>query len=66
MQLKTETYLNAKLSDICIGTSAAPTYLPPHQFQNDGVQFDLVDGAMSANNPVNINDLNLQKQLFIS
>ncbi|KAG5142554.1 hypothetical protein JHK82_018249 [Glycine max] len=49
--LKTETYLNAKLSDICIGTSAAPTYLPPHQFQNDGVQFDLVDGAMSANNP---------------
>ncbi|RZC02494.1 Patatin-like protein 1 isoform B [Glycine soja] len=50
-KLKTETYLNAKLSDICIGTSAAPTYLPPHQFQNDGVQFDLVDGAMSANNP---------------
>lgn len=52
MQLKTETYLNAKLSDICLSTSAAPTYLPAHQFENDGVEFDMVDGAMAANNPV--------------
>ncbi|XP_014515104.1 patatin-like protein 3 [Vigna radiata var. radiata] len=50
-KLKTETYLNAKLSDICLSTSAAPTYLPPHQFENDGVEFDMVDGAMAANNP---------------
>ncbi|WVZ16796.1 hypothetical protein V8G54_009778 [Vigna mungo] len=50
-KLKTETYLNAKLSDVCLSTSAAPTYLPPHQFENDGVQFDMVDGAMAANNP---------------
>ncbi|RDY03626.1 Patatin-like protein 1, partial [Mucuna pruriens] len=50
-KLKTETYLNAKLSDICLGTSAAPTYLPSHPFQNDDVHFDLVDGAMAANNP---------------
>ncbi|BAT96834.1 hypothetical protein VIGAN_09014100 [Vigna angularis var. angularis] len=50
-KLKTETYLNAKLSDICLSTSAAPTYLPPHQFENAGVQFDMVDGAMAANNP---------------
>ncbi|XP_047158190.1 patatin-like protein 4, partial [Vigna umbellata] len=49
-KLKTETYLNAKLSDICLSTSAAPTYLPPHQFENAGVQFDMVDGAMAANN----------------
>jgi len=54
MQLNTETYLNAKLSDIGLGTSAAPTFLPSHQFHNDGVQFDLVDGAFAANNPVNI------------
>jgi len=54
MQLKTEAYLNAKLSDICVATSAAPTLLPSHQFENDGVQFDLVDGALAANNPVNI------------
>jgi len=52
MQLKTETYLNAKLSDICLATSAAPTFLPPHQFVNDGVEFDMIDGAMAANNPV--------------
>lgn len=50
-KLKTETYLNAKLSDICLATSAAPTFLPPHQFVNDGVEFDMIDGAMAANNP---------------
>ncbi|QCE04866.1 Acyl transferase/acyl hydrolase/lysophospholipase [Vigna unguiculata] len=50
-KLKTEAYLNAKLSDICVATSAAPTLLPSHQFENDGVQFDLVDGAIAANNP---------------
>ncbi|XP_047150612.1 patatin-like protein 3 [Vigna umbellata] len=50
-KLKTESYLNAKLSDIGLGTSAAPTYLPSHEFQNDGVKFDLIDGAMAANNP---------------
>ncbi|BAT96832.1 hypothetical protein VIGAN_09013700 [Vigna angularis var. angularis] len=50
-KLKTESYLNAKLSDIGLGTSAAPTYLPPHPFQNDGVQFDLIDGGLAANNP---------------
>ncbi|RDY03631.1 Patatin-like protein 1, partial [Mucuna pruriens] len=57
MPIKTYPYLNAKLSDICLGTSAAPTYLPPHQFSNDDVEFDLVDGALSANNPVNITNL---------
>ncbi|XP_022641944.1 patatin-like protein 1 [Vigna radiata var. radiata] len=50
-KLKTESYLNAKLSDIGLGTSAAPTYLPNHVFQNDGVQFDLIDGGLAANNP---------------
>ena len=54
MQAKTQTYLNAKLSDIGLATSAAPTFLPSHEFENDGVQFDLIDGAMAANNPVNI------------
>ncbi|TKY68913.1 Patatin protein 3 [Spatholobus suberectus] len=50
-KLETETYLNAKLSDICLGTSAAPTYLPAHKFENDGHGFSLIDGAMAANNP---------------
>ncbi|KAF3446684.1 hypothetical protein FNV43_RR11864 [Rhamnella rubrinervis] len=53
--------LDALLSDICIATSAAPTYLPPHHFQvtysnnsSDGQlvrDFNLVDGGVAANNP---------------
>ncbi|KAJ1439543.1 Patatin-like phospholipase domain [Sesbania bispinosa] len=50
-KLKTVPSLNAKLSDICIGTSAAPTYLPPYYFENDGIQFNLVDGGVAATNP---------------
>ncbi|KAL6273758.1 hypothetical protein ACE6H2_024450 [Prunus campanulata] len=47
---------NAKLSDICISTSAAPTYLPAHYFEvNDSEgktrTFDLIDGGVAANNP---------------
>ncbi|KAH0971395.1 hypothetical protein GBA52_023551 [Prunus armeniaca] len=48
---------NAKLSDVCISTSAAPTFLPAHYFEvKDDVgrthTFDLVDGGVAANNPV--------------
>ena len=32
-QAKTTPLKNALLSDVCIGTSAAPTYLPAHYFQ---------------------------------
>ncbi|XP_038716529.1 patatin-like protein 2 [Tripterygium wilfordii] len=47
---------DALLSDICIATSAAPTYLPPHQFKtndsNGGErEFNLIDGGVVANNP---------------
>ncbi|KAF5817705.1 putative patatin-like phospholipase domain, Acyl transferase/acyl hydrolase/lysophospholipase [Helianthus annuus] len=46
--LKNIPSLDAKISDICIGTSAAPTYLPPHSFQtqdSDGkllLEFNLI------------------------
>ncbi|XP_027092861.1 patatin-like protein 2 [Coffea arabica] len=48
--------LDALLSDICISTSAAPTYLPAHKFETkepDGStrQFHMIDGGMAANNP---------------
>ena len=48
---------DALLSDVCIGTSAAPTYLPGHQFETkdkDGKPraFNLIDGGVAANNPV--------------
>jgi len=48
---------NTQLSDVCLGTSAAPTFLPPHSFEtkdSDGKThtFDLIDGGVAANNPV--------------
>ncbi|KAF7027150.1 hypothetical protein CFC21_039216 [Triticum aestivum] len=48
---------NALLSDVCISTSAAPTYLPGHHFQTEGEdgtprQFNLIDGGVAANNPL--------------
>ncbi|KAJ0580089.1 putative galactolipase [Helianthus annuus] len=57
-QLKKHPSLDAKLSDICIGTSAAPTYLPSHSFQTEDSEgkllkeFNLIDGGVAANNPV--------------
>ncbi|KAJ4840875.1 CCT complex interacting protein [Turnera subulata] len=48
--------LDVLLSDICIATSAAPTFLPAHYFENqdaDGkkAEFNLIDGGIAANNP---------------
>jgi patatin-like phospholipase/acyl hydrolase len=44
------------MRDVCRSSSAAPTYLPPYYFStnDDGVkmEFNMVDGAMAANNPV--------------
>ncbi|KAF5176290.1 Patatin [Thalictrum thalictroides] len=47
---------NTKLSDICLGTSAAPTYLPAHYFEtidsNGNIrEYNLVDGGVAASNP---------------
>ncbi|KAL7617294.1 hypothetical protein Lser_V15G00778 [Lactuca serriola] len=56
-QIQKNPSLDAKLSDICIGTSAAPTYLPSHSFQTKDSEgkvlreFNLIDGAITANNP---------------
>ncbi|XP_071904196.1 patatin-like protein 2 [Coffea arabica] len=54
--LKHHPSLDALLRDICIGTSAAPTYLPAHKFEtedSDGrvKEFNLIDGGVAANNP---------------
>jgi patatin-like phospholipase/acyl hydrolase len=56
-QLKHRPSTNALLSDICMSTSAAPTYFPPHYFQTRDENgrrkaFNLVDGGIAANNPV--------------
>ncbi|KAJ9562252.1 hypothetical protein OSB04_007412 [Centaurea solstitialis] len=50
-QVPREPSMDVQLSDICLGTSAAPTYLPAHYFQNDDREFNLIDGGVAANNP---------------
>ncbi|KAF3777039.1 hypothetical protein EJ110_NYTH46981, partial [Nymphaea thermarum] len=56
-QLKRDPSKDAFLSDICISTSAAPTYLPAYYFETKNQHgeklrsFNLVDGGVAANNP---------------
>uniref|UniRef100_A0A0E0MND5 Patatin n=1 Tax=Oryza punctata TaxID=4537 RepID=A0A0E0MND5_ORYPU len=55
-EAKNSPLKNALLSDVCIGTSAAPTYLPAHFFRtHDGAgrtrEYNLIDGGVAANNP---------------
>ncbi|XP_024519051.1 patatin-like protein 2 [Selaginella moellendorffii] len=43
---------NAFLRDVARGTSAAPTYFSPVEFETtEGTRFNLVDGGLAANNP---------------
>ncbi|XP_004310193.1 PREDICTED: patatin-like protein 2 [Fragaria vesca subsp. vesca] len=55
-EVKNKPTFDALLSDICIATSAAPTYLPAHFFKTNGLkgevrEFHLIDGGLAANNP---------------
>ena len=55
--MQTSTVMDVLLSDICIGTSAAPTFLPGYYFKNqyqhgNSAEFNLIDGGLAANNPV--------------
>ncbi|KAG6624696.1 patatin-like protein 2 [Carya illinoinensis] len=55
-EVKKNPSLNALLSDVCIATSAAPTYLPPYYFETKDPEenvreFNLTDGGVAANNP---------------
>ncbi|XP_052149624.1 patatin-like protein 1 [Oryza glaberrima] len=62
---------NALLSDICISTSAAPTYLPAHCFQttDDATgkvrEFDLIDGGVAANNPTMVAMTQITKKIMV-
>ncbi|KAL6572914.1 hypothetical protein OROHE_002390 [Orobanche hederae] len=65
-----KTAKNALLSDICLGTSAAPTYLPPHYFETKDVDgklrtYDLIDGGVAANNPTLIAITHISKQILV-
>ncbi|XP_021911991.1 patatin-like protein 2 [Carica papaya] len=55
-EVKKNQKIDALLSDICLGTSAAPTYLPAHHFETKDFmgtskEFHLIDGGVAANNP---------------
>ncbi|KAK2994439.1 hypothetical protein RJ640_001255 [Escallonia rubra] len=61
--------LDALLSDICIGTSAAPTYLPALYFETQDPtgkvrKFNLIDGGVAANNPTLIAIGEVTKQII--
>ncbi|KAE9457126.1 hypothetical protein C3L33_10965, partial [Rhododendron williamsianum] len=69
LKVKKSPELDARLYDICISTSAAPTYLPAHQFNNpDGKgeirEFNLIDGGVAANNPALVAISQVTKQIF--
>lgn len=56
LDAKWDELKNPKLADVCISTSAAPTFLPGHEFQTrdsngNTRNFDMVDGGVAANNP---------------
>ncbi|PWZ57310.1 Patatin-like protein 2 [Zea mays] len=66
----TDVSKDALLSDVCISTSAAPTYLPGHQFQTtdkDGKAraFNLIDGGVAANNPTLLAMTDVSKQILL-
>ncbi|KAL5847471.1 hypothetical protein ACOSQ3_010995 [Xanthoceras sorbifolium] len=55
-EVKEKQSLDALLLDVCIATSAAPTYLPAHRFEtktSDGQarEFNQINGGVAANNP---------------
>ncbi|KAA8528561.1 hypothetical protein F0562_035916 [Nyssa sinensis] len=66
---KNSPSLDAKLSDICISTSAAPTYLPAHYFKNEDTEgnireFNLIDGGVAANNPALVAISQVTNEIF--
>ncbi|PUZ51884.1 hypothetical protein GQ55_6G226700 [Panicum hallii var. hallii] len=61
---------DALLSDVCISTSAAPTYLPGHQFETKDKDskpraFNLIDGGVAANNPTLLAMSDVSKQILL-
>ncbi|KAL6656703.1 hypothetical protein ACP70R_004483 [Stipagrostis hirtigluma subsp. patula] len=71
-EAKKDPLKNAHLSDICISTSAAPTYFPAHYFTTrdpadpggEPREFHLVDGGVAANNPTMVAMSMLTKEVF--
>ncbi|KAL4649701.1 hypothetical protein ACB092_01G034000 [Castanea dentata] len=68
-EVKKNPSMNALLSDICIATSAAPTYLPTYYFETvdpegNVREFNLTDGGVAANNPALLAISEVTKQII--
>ncbi|XVF17713.1 hypothetical protein REPUB_Repub10bG0147400 [Reevesia pubescens] len=63
-QIPINPNIDALLSDICIGTSAAPTYFPAYYFKNNEEEFNLIDGGIAANNPTLVAIREVTKQIM--
>ncbi|KAI8549868.1 hypothetical protein RHMOL_Rhmol06G0058300 [Rhododendron molle] len=68
-EVKKSPYLDARLSDISISTSAAPTYLPAYHFKSQDdkenvKEFHLIDGGVAANNPALVAISQVTKQII--
>ncbi|KAL6856257.1 hypothetical protein ACP4OV_019059 [Aristida adscensionis] len=63
---------DALLSDVCIATSAAPTFLPAHFFQTRDAStgktrdFNLIDGGVSANNPTMVTINQISRKMIVN
>ncbi|XP_058097032.1 patatin-like protein 2 [Magnolia sinica] len=69
-EARTDASMNALLSDICISTSAAPTYLPARYFETNDTQgkirgFNLIDGGVAANNPTLMAISHISKEIHV-
>ncbi|MBA0831376.1 hypothetical protein Goarm_015847 [Gossypium armourianum] len=64
MQIPQRPEIDALLSDICISTSAAPTYFPSYYFKNNDEEFNLIDGGIAANNPTLVAIREVTKELM--
>ncbi|CAM8899918.1 unnamed protein product [Rhodiola kirilowii] len=64
-QTSSKPYMDANLADICISTSAAPTYFPAYYFENQSKEFNLIDGGVVANNPTRVAMSEVTKQLIM-
>ncbi|XP_021283584.1 patatin-like protein 2 [Herrania umbratica] len=61
---------DARLADVCLSTSAAPYYLPPHKFEINSFsytrRFNMVDGGVAANNPTLLAMVEASKEMSLN
>ncbi|KAI3962081.1 hypothetical protein MKW92_013369 [Papaver armeniacum] len=68
-EVGTSSPVDARLSDVCISTSAAPTFLPAYYFKNTDTngneqEFNLIDGGVAVNNPALVAITEVTKEIF--